>query len=109
MLPLDGSGGLKQFVGNGISLFVTPGGLNSGCVAGHPGCDSVVGPGVGGDSIVFWLGAGKMDAALLGAEKYLQFFMGALEYAVSPHARSPMFAKSFGSVNRDMAWGWITD
>ena len=65
--------------------------------------------GVGGDSLVYWLGAGKMDAALSGAEEYLQIIMGALEYAIFPHARSPMFAVSFGSVNRDTAWEWITD
>ena len=52
------------------------------------------------DSIVYWFG---------DTEKNLQFFMGTSEYAIFPHARSPMFATSFGIVNRDMAWGWITD
>ena len=35
--------------------------------------------------------------------------MGALEFAICPHARSPSFAESFGIANRGMAWGWITD
>ena len=57
----------------------------------------------------FSLGPDRIDGGSSGAEKNLQFFAGALEYAIFPHARSPMFAKSFGVENRDMAWGWITD
>ena len=34
--------------------------------------------------------------------------MGALEYATSPHSRSPVSAKSFRIMKRDMARGWIT-
>ena len=66
-------------------------------------------PSIGGDSLVCWLGAGKMDAGISGAEEYIQFFLGTLEYAISPHARSPVFAKSLGAANRGMARGWITD
>ena len=55
------------------------------------------------------LGTGKMDAALSGTEKYLQFSVGTLVDAIFPHARSLMFAKSFGIANREMAWGWIAD
>ena len=55
------------------------------------------------------LGTDEIDVALSDTEKYLQIFMGALEYAILPHARSPVFAKSFGIANRDIAWGWITD
>ena len=35
--------------------------------------------------------------------------MGALEYAIFPHARSPMFEKSFGLANRGRARGWTMD
>ena len=55
------------------------------------------------------LGTGKMDAGFSGAEEYIQFFMGTLEYAIFPHARSPVCAKSLGAANRGMARGWITD
>ena len=34
--------------------------------------------------------------------------MSALEHAIFPHARSPVFAKSFGIANRVIARGWIT-
>ena len=50
-----------------------------------------------------------MDVALSGAEEYLHLLMGTLESAISPRARSPMFAKSFRVVGGDMAWGWIAD
>ena len=49
------------------------------------------------------LGNDKMGVALSDTGKYLQFFMGAPEYAIAPHARSPVSAKSFGTVNRDIA------
>ena len=55
------------------------------------------------------LGTGEKEVVLSDTEKYLHFCMGTLEYAVSPHARSPMFAKSFGIANRGRAWGWIAD
>ena len=53
------------------------------------------------------LGAGEMDVALSDTEKYPQIFMGTLGYAIFPHTRSPLLAKSFGIAKRDMAWGWI--
>ena len=55
------------------------------------------------------LGHDQIGVALSDSEKYLQFFTGALEYAMCPHARSPVFAKSFGIANRDIAWGWIAE
>ena len=41
------------------------------------------------------LGTDEIDAASSGADKYLQFLMGALEYAISPHARSPLFREVY--------------
>ena len=49
------------------------------------------------------LGPAPSDAVLSDSEKYLQFLMGNLEYAIFPHARIPVFAMSFGTKNRDMA------
>ena len=49
----------------------------------------------------------KNEVALSDADEYLQFVMGALEHAIFPRARSPVFAKSFGIANRDVARGWI--
>ena len=96
-------------MGNGISRFVSSGGPDSGCFAGKPGRNPVADPGSGGDSASIRLGTGKKDAVLTDAGKYLQFLMGALKFAIFPHARSPMFATSFGLANREMARGWITD
>ena len=54
------------------------------------------------------LGPAPSEAVLSDSEKYLQFLMGNLEYAIFPHARIPVFAMSFGTKNRDMARQWTT-
>ena len=48
-----------------------------------------------------------MGVVLSDAEKSLKFFMGILEYAIFPHVRSPVFAKSCGVLNRNVAWEWV--
>ena len=50
-----------------------------------------------------------MDVILSDSEKYVQFFMGVLEFALFPHARRPNSAASFSIENRDIAWRWTAD
>ena len=49
------------------------------------------------------LGPDPMGVALSDSDRYIQFFIGNLEYAIFPHARILVFAMSFGKKKRDMA------
>ena len=43
----------------------------------------------------------------MGSEKYPALFSGTLEYALSPHARRPIFASSVGINYGDVARNWV--
>ena len=45
-------------------------------------------------------------ADLPDTEKYPSFFLGALEFAIFPHARRPQYAAASGINNRLLAWKW---
>ena len=40
-------------------------------------------------------------------DKYLNLMMGAVEYAIFPHAARPAFSTFAGSNARDSAWNWV--
>ena len=48
-------------------------------------------------------------ANLADSEKYVEFLLGTLEYALFPHARRPNFAAVFGIHNRDVARNWVCE
>ena len=44
---------------------------------------------------------------LTNEDKYLNLMMGAMEYAIFPHAARPAFPTFVGIATRDSAWRWV--
>ena len=44
---------------------------------------------------------------LTNEDKYLNLMMGAMEYAIFPHAARPAFSTFVGITARDSAWNWV--
>ena len=40
-------------------------------------------------------------------DKYLKLMMGAMEYAIFPHAARPAFSAFAGITTRESAWNWV--
>ena len=50
----------------------------------------------------------ESNVDLSGADNYLAFFAGALEYSVLPRARRPARAESLGMPTRTSVWDWVS-
>ena len=49
------------------------------------------------------------DLPLLGDFQYLKLISGSMEFAISPHARSPPLASLVGITTRPSAWKWVVE